>query len=101
MPETWVLSLGWEDPLEKGKATHSCILDWRVPKSQTQLNDFHFQWGGLRKGLGWWALHWCRLTPAWFQPGPCWGEKFLNQHLWISALHLSNWATVYTEFGKR
>ena len=26
MPETWVQSLGWEDPLEKGKATHSSIL---------------------------------------------------------------------------
>ena len=31
MRETWVLSLGWEDPLEKGKATHSIILDWRTP----------------------------------------------------------------------
>ena len=29
MPETWVQSLGWEDPLEKGKATHSSILPWR------------------------------------------------------------------------
>ena len=29
--ETWVRSLGWEDPLEKGKATHSSILDWRNP----------------------------------------------------------------------
>ena len=29
--ETWVQSLGWEDPLEKGKATHSSILDWRIP----------------------------------------------------------------------
>ena len=29
--ETWVRSLGWEDPLEKGKATHSCILAWRIP----------------------------------------------------------------------
>ena len=27
--ETWVRSLGWEDPLEKGKATHSSILAWR------------------------------------------------------------------------
>ena len=43
MWETWVQSLGWEDPLEKGKATHSSILDWRiswtvhgVAKSQTQ-----------------------------------------------------------------
>ena len=31
MRETWVLSLGWEDPLEKGKATHSSILAWYSP----------------------------------------------------------------------
>ena len=29
--ETWVCSLGWEDPLEKEKATHSIILVWRTP----------------------------------------------------------------------
>ena len=29
--ETWVQSLGQEDPLEKGMATHSCILAWRIP----------------------------------------------------------------------
>ena len=29
--KTWVRSLGWEDPLEKGKATHSNILAWRIP----------------------------------------------------------------------
>ena len=29
--ETWVQSLGWEDPLEKGTATHSSILAWRIP----------------------------------------------------------------------
>ena len=29
--ETWVQSLDWEDPLEKGKATHSSILAWRIP----------------------------------------------------------------------
>ena len=29
--ETWVRFLGWEDPLEKGKATHSSILAWRIP----------------------------------------------------------------------
>ena len=47
MQETWVRSLGWEDPLEKGKATHSSILAWRIPgttvhgvaKSRTQLSD--------------------------------------------------------------
>ena len=47
--ETWVRSLGWEDPLEKEKATHSSILAWRIPwtvhgvaKHWTQLSDFHF-----------------------------------------------------------
>ena len=33
MQETWVRSLGWEDPLEKGKATHSSILAWRIPRT--------------------------------------------------------------------
>ena len=48
MQEAWVGSLGWEDPLEKGKATHSSILAWRIPwtshgvtKRQAQLSDFH------------------------------------------------------------
>ena len=59
MRETWVRSLGWEDPLEKEMATHSSILAWRIPwttwdsvaswatvhvvaKSQTWLNGFTF-----------------------------------------------------------
>ena len=54
MRETWVRSLGWEDPLEKGKATHSSILPWRIPwtvmvhgvtKSRTRLSNFHFHFG--------------------------------------------------------
>ena len=53
MQETWVRSLGWEDPLEEGVATHSSILTWRifmdrgawratvhgVAKSWTRLSD--------------------------------------------------------------
>ena len=31
MPETWVRSLGWEDPLEKGKPTHFSSQPWRIP----------------------------------------------------------------------
>ena len=31
MWETWVRSLSWDDPMEKGKATHSSILAWRIP----------------------------------------------------------------------
>ena len=54
MQETWVRSLGWEDPLEKEMATHSCILAWKIPwteepgrlqsmgsQSQTRLSYFH------------------------------------------------------------
>ena len=49
MSETWVQSLGLEDPLNKGKATHSSILAWRIPwtmlhgvtKSWRQLSNFY------------------------------------------------------------
>ena len=55
MWETWGWSLGWEDPLEKGTATHSTILAWRIPwieepdrltvhgvaKSRTPVSNFH------------------------------------------------------------
>ena len=49
MWETWLQSLGWEDPLEKGTATHSRIRAWRVPwavwsaglQSWAGLSDFH------------------------------------------------------------
>ena len=36
MTESWVQSRGWEDPLEKGPATHSRILAWRIPWTVTQ-----------------------------------------------------------------
>ena len=38
--EIWIRSLGWEDPLEKEMATHSSILDWRIPWTEEP--------GGLR-----------------------------------------------------
>ena len=43
MRETWIRFLGREDPLEKGKTTHSSILAWShgIAKSQTRLSDFH------------------------------------------------------------
>ena len=51
MQETPVRFLDWEDPLEKGPATHSSILAWRIPwtmvaKSWTRLNNFHFSLSG-------------------------------------------------------
>jgi len=37
MREPWVQSLGWEDPLEKGMATHCSILAWRIPMDRGAL----------------------------------------------------------------
>ena len=34
MQETWVQSLGWEDPLEEDMTTHSSILAWRIPRTE-------------------------------------------------------------------
>ena len=44
MQETWVPSLGWEDPLEEGMATHPSILAWRIPHGQRTLADYN-PWG--------------------------------------------------------
>ena len=41
--ETWVRSLSWADPLEKGKAIHSSILAWRIPRTEEP--------GGLQSGV--------------------------------------------------
>ena len=43
MQETWIRSLGWEDPLEEGMATHFNILAWRIP---------------MDKGAWWATVHW-------------------------------------------
>ena len=70
MRETWIRSLGWEDPLEKEMATHSSTLAWRIPwreepgrllvhgvaKSRTRLGDFTFTFDypiSLHKLVGW------------------------------------------------
>jgi len=48
--ETWVRSLGWEDPLEEGMTTHSSILAWRIP---------------MDRGAWWAAAH--EVTKSWTQ----------------------------------
>ena len=37
MQEAWIQSLGWEDPLEKGMATHSSVLAWKIFHGQRSL----------------------------------------------------------------
>ena len=46
--ETWVLSLDWEDPLQKGMATHSSILAWNIPWTE-ELGELQFM-GSQRLG---------------------------------------------------
>ena len=55
MRETWVQSLGWKDPLEKGKATHSSILVWRIP--WTEEPGGLQSMGSQRLGHGWATKH--------------------------------------------
>ena len=90
MWEIWVPSLGWKDPLEKGKATHSSILAWRIPwtiqSMESHLKEFsvfcmvfRFQWVSFVFALYLWVrkIPWGR---AWqpipvFLPGESHGQK--------------------------
>ena len=51
MWETWVRTLGWEDPLEEGMVTHSSILAWRIPMDrgawQTTVHGVAKSWAQL------------------------------------------------------
>ena len=85
MWETWVWSLGWEDPLEEGMATHSSIPTWRIPMNRsawqatvhevrnTELTRHH-QLEELGKGQ--------KETPHVLsnsQNPPCWNLSWLNR----------------------
>ena len=50
MQEAWVRSLGWEDPLEEGRVTHSSNLAWRIP---------------MDRGAWWAIVHW--VAKSWTQ----------------------------------
>ena len=47
MQETWVWSLSWEDPLEKGMATHSIILPWGIPWAEETCRLQSMEWKEL------------------------------------------------------
>ena len=71
MWETWVRSLGWEDPLEKGKATHSSILAWRIPWTVQNMRS-------QRAGHDWTTFIFVFQNSSifWNAPGPKgYGEK--------------------------
>ena len=84
MRETWVQSLGWEDPLEKGKATDSCILAWRIPWTVQSLGlqrvnhdwvtfTFHFLWELEPTPVAWSSSLYkqCKDTKSLFDESTC------------------------------
>ena len=79
MGETWVRSLGWEDPLEKEMATHSSILTWRIPWMEEPggLQSTRFQ----RVGHDWVAslsLCWDRFFFLLLLLLAAWGQELLQ-----------------------
>ena len=68
MRETWVWSLGWEDPLEKGKAIHSSILAWKIP--------WTLQWMGSQ-GVG---HDWVTFIFTFFQETCSWRSQSSKQN---------------------
>ena len=109
MQETWVQSLGWEDPLQKGMATHFSILAWRTP--WTEEPGGLQSMGSQRVWHDWvtniftficfihiYPLHMYPIDthiPA--TPYKCWQIWYVKNntavalsHLWISALNVQN-----------
>ena len=93
MWENWVQSLGWEDLLEEGMATHFTILAWRIPmdriawwatvhvvtKSLTRLSDFHF------------FTFSSMLVSTGFHSSPCLFSQENCLHSWMYKSHLMCW----------
>ena len=70
MQETWAQSLGWEDPLEEGMATHSSILAWRIPWTEEPggLWSIGSQTASVRQRLKLLHAHAFIYMYIWFQP---------------------------------
>ena len=72
MRETWVQSLGWEDPLKMGKATNSSILAWRIPWTSPwsrKGSDMELDTESKRVS----DFHFLSVSPSFFSFGYNWG----------------------------
>ena len=90
--ETWIWSLGQEDPLEKGTATHSSILAWRIPRTEEPNG---LQSMGSQRVWHDWVLNTHFLsnflldyTPQALFPGPTGFLSVPKYHIWGSLLML-------------
>jgi len=79
--ETQVQSLGQDDPLEEGMATHSSVLAWRIPRTEEPGGlQVHIGWQGVRHDLSDLArMHACVCVPL-----------FLLLFVWFCTYHLSS-----------
>ena len=84
MWETWIWSLGWEDPLEKGTATHSSILAWRI--SWTEEPGRLPSTGSQRI-----RHYWVTFTFTFFLSHLKGEKMFQNHPLFTSANRKENW----------
>ena len=91
MQETWVWSLGWEDPLEKGMTTHSNILAWRIP--WTEKPGGLQSMGGKELGTTEWLTHMMLLCEGYFSVlSPIFPYVFLTRKRW-ALLWIPSWVT--------
>ena len=102
MQETWVQSLGWEDPLQKERAAHSSILAWEIPWTEepgrlqargrkdsdpTEWLTFSLFTGGVQEafGPGWFPCSWAETCLLWLM------VQTITPHLvWAPAAAVSN-----------
>ena len=78
MRETWVQSLGWEDPLEKGMAAHSSILAWRIHGLYSLYRLYRLYRLSQRDLTEWLSLSWRAFKTEGWAPFP----EFLIQSPW-------------------
>ena len=96
--ETWAPSLGWEDPLEKGKATHSRILSWRIPWTVQSMGSqrVRHDWVTFTHSLtltlwvshglhNWFCflIHWDKIYIQ--KNSPFWDEQFYEYDKYIQS----------------
>ena len=83
MQETWVQSVGWKDPLEKGVATHSSILAWRIPWTEEP--------GGLQ-------VHGVVNSWTWLSDSDTFlllKRNFRDPDMWLVKIFLLRWRVSY------
>ena len=96
MRETWVWPLGWEDPREKGKATHASILAWRIPWTEEPGG---LQSMGLQRVRHDWATkHSTSYASTKFYKEKRDGDGHSLAHIWEHRV-TSKWANISSVFS--